>query len=91
MAAAVEIPSSFEEHAAFARIRSGLQRAGHDERRSAKAARLALAEAPFAAPTEESWAIVCRRARQLAEIGFRYGQWPRLDPATGLALPPRDR
>lgn len=84
-----QLPESFEDHGARLRIAGGLQRAGVDQRRAEKAARLALAEAPFAAPTEESWAIACNRARQLAEIGFRWGQFPRLDEASGLALAPR--
>lgn len=70
-------PPDFESRAAFGRIVKGLVALDILGERAEWAARVALDEAPFAAPTPDSWALVCSRARQLAG-----SDWP-----TGKPLP----
>lgn len=75
----VDLPASYSHPDTVTRVRRGLQATGHDHDTADRAARLALAEAPFASPTVEGWRIACARARQLAAEGLPH-QYPRLGP-----------
>ncbi len=61
----VSLPPAYESRAAVLRIQTGLENAGASTPLAEWAARTALSEAPFAAPTEAGWLIACRRARVL--------------------------
>lgn len=65
----MNLPPDFDSRAAFLRISRGLVNAVYSEKRADWAARTALAEAPFEAPSELTWQRACRRARVLASNG----------------------
>lgn len=82
----MSLPPAYESRAAQVRIVRGLVAAGCSEARAEWAARTALAEAPFQAPTGEGWSRACRRARVLAHNG----RLERPDPDTGRLGFPSD-
>lgn len=69
VAGADALPPSYESDEALSRIRSGLEQAQFAVTVAETAAQVALAEAPFTAPTPDGWSYVCRRARELAREG----------------------
>lgn len=85
----MNLPASYDTLDAITRVTAGLRREGHTAEVAEGSAVFALAEAPFAAPDPDGWRRACNRARQIAAEGHPHGRYPRLDPATGLAIPPR--
>lgn len=62
----MSLPPEYEARAATLRIERGLVGLGASEALAEWAAATAIAEAPFGPVTEEGWAEVSRRARELA-------------------------
>jgi hypothetical protein len=69
----MSLPPQYESRSAELRIRSGLEKSGVSVGRSEWAARMALDEAPFIAPSDDGWAVVCVRARWLARSSLATG------------------
>lgn len=70
------LPPTYDSLAAQTRIVRGLVAEGAAEDRAGWAARIALDEAPFAAPDDEGWRTACNRARSLAHSTMRVGPVP---------------
>ena len=85
----MSLPPEYEARAAYLRVERGLVGMGASKTFAKWAAGVAIAEAPFAKITEEGWAEVGRRARELAagddELdGDGYGLYPaRFDGKVG--------
>lgn len=66
----ISLPASFESREAIERIIRGLRHVGHTEEQARFGAGIAVLEAPFAPPDEDSWRRCCSRARQVAHEGL---------------------